>query len=80
MCSMCNGLLDRDTWTPCREEDPDPEGRGERHRGEAVEDGLQGELVDPAAEPVVDGAENRQRPDTEEQGGAQPSLDEALSR
>ena len=63
-----------------REHHPDPEARGERHRGEPVEHRLQRQLVDAAPQAVVERAEDRQRADAEQQGCREPPLDEAFPR
>jgi len=61
------------------DEHADPERRRERHRRETVQDGLETQLLDPAAQPVREAAEDRQGPDAEQQRGRQPALDEALA-
>ena len=62
------------------EHHPDAEARRERHRGEPVEHRLQGQLVDAAAEAVVERAEDGQRADAEQQGCREPPLDEPFPR
>ena len=57
-----------------------PRSRREGHRREAVEHRLQRELVDAAAEAVVERAEDGQRADAEQQGCGEPPLDEPLPR
>ncbi len=69
-------LDDRDRQ--CGHQDADPERRGEGQRGEAVEDRLEGELLDAPAESVGDAAEDGERADAEQQRRREPSLDEPL--
>ena len=59
--------------------DPPAERRGERDRREAVEGGLEVELVGAAAEAVAERAEDRERADAEQQRAGDEPLDEPLA-